>query len=186
VILSGVLMLGTSCHTLRVMQNEDRTKRSVLWEKFRVTTTGIELRDSSPSLEEFITAAEEFCGWNDHRMSRLGDLLILCEKAHDREGLRDLVNRLATSDKKSAKTCDNVKSFADRYKEPQRWPRLADSHADAIISIQDRAERGKLVKEIEKTLSRGGKVTSKQVLEMVKKVKKRLGEPITRSRKPKS
>jgi hypothetical protein len=168
------------------MQNEERTNRSVLWEKFRVTTTGIVLRDSKPSLAEFITAAEEFCGWNDHRMSRLGDLLILCEESHDKEGLQDLVNRLSTSGKRSAATCRNVRSLAIRYKEPHRWPRLPDSHADAIMSIQNRAERGKVVKDIEKTLSRGGRVTSKQVLAIVRQVKKRLGEPITRSRKPKN
>jgi hypothetical protein len=117
--------------------------QSVLWSKFAVTSTSIDLHDTSISEEEFLEAVCEFCRAKDHARSRLGDLLNRYEKQFGRVKLRDgLISALVLKGLVSRKSCDNARSFAKRYDRRTRLDLVPDAHAETILSIRDERERG--------------------------------------------
>src|ERR1700737_572102 len=111
------------------MKNDNPPAKSLLWAKFVVTNTFIQLHDDSISEGEFIEAVCEFCRAKDHARSRLGDMLIEYEKKFGKSKLLNgLVNTLALKGLASRKSCDNARSFAKHYSRGRRLDYVPDAH----------------------------------------------------------
>jgi hypothetical protein len=155
------------------MKNNNPPAKSLLWSKFVVTPTFIQLHDASISDSDFMEAVCEFCRANDHARSRLGDMLITYEKKFGRPALNGLVSTLALKGLASRKSCDNSRSFAKYYSQGQRLDLLPDAHAEEIWSISDDRKRANVLRKVEKMLQSGGKMPLRTVRELVRDAKKR-------------
>ncbi len=157
------------------MKNNNPPVKNILWSKFIVANTFIQLHDQSISEGDFIEAVCEFCRAKDHTRSRLGDLLIEYEKKFGKSRLLNgLVSTLALKGLASRKSCDNARSFAKYYTKGERLDRIPDSHAEEILSIPDERKRDKVRRKVEKILESTGKVPRlPAVRELVREAKKR-------------
>lgn len=141
------------------MKNNTPPVNSLLWSKFLVTNTFIQLRDKSISESDFIEAVCEFCRAQDHARSRLGDLLIAYENAFGKTRLLNgLISTLVLKGLASRKSCDNARSFAKKYKQEERLDYVPDAHAEEIWSIPEGPKRDKVLREFEKRLKSDRKV----------------------------
>ena len=158
----------------REMKNNNPSAKSLLWSKFIVANTFIQLRDDSISDGDFIEAVCEFCRAKDHFRSRLGDLLIAYEKKFGRNRLQNgLINTLVLKDLASRKSCDNSRSFAKYYEQGQRRDLLPDAHAEEIWFISDQGKRDKILRKVEQMLKSGKEATLRIVRELVRDAKKK-------------
>lgn len=155
------------------MKNDNPPVKSLLWSKFIVTNTFIQLHDDSISEDEFLEAVCEFCRAKDHARSRLGDMLIAYEDKFGKSRLLNgLINRLALKGLASRKSCDNARSFAKSYTWKQRLDHLPDAHAEEIWSIPDQRKRDKVLREVEKSLKSDARVPRLPLVrELVRKAK---------------
>ena len=156
-------------------------KRSPLASKFRITENTIELLDRHITKQDFIQAAIEYVELVSVRTFKQGDLLNTFRELFPKDLHSDLISTLAARTHTKRHTFENQMSLAKHYLDHRRSDRISPGHYDALQSLQDQSERGKLIHKLITELNAGRNIPVQEWRKLVRAAKVRTNQPITRS-----
>ena len=156
-------------------------KPSLLASKFRITETGIELHDRHITKQDFIQAAIEYVELVSVRTFKQGDLLNKFRELFQEDLHRELISKLVVTTKTKTRTFENQMSLAKHHPAHERSDRISPGQYDALQSLQDPTERGKLIVKLIKEKDAGRNIPVQEWRKLVRAAKVRTNRPITRS-----